>query len=130
MPIRKSNFTSQAAQPKLVDLAESIWILPVVLDDINVIGSSQEASESRGVRIPERGRNDAYVGCRQSRSRGEAPRKLTILEKDCETLLHQQIGVQNNESEGERQHVIACSDLEEFSNCVLQREYRQPRMPA
>jgi hypothetical protein len=37
--------TSQAAQPELVYLAESIWILPVVLDNIDIIRRSEEACE-------------------------------------------------------------------------------------
>jgi hypothetical protein len=51
--------TSQAAQPELIDLAKGIWILPVVLDNIDIIGGCKETSEGRGMRIPERSRNDS-----------------------------------------------------------------------
>jgi hypothetical protein len=37
--------TSQAAQPELVDLAEGIRILPVVLDDVDVIGGCKKTRE-------------------------------------------------------------------------------------
>jgi len=33
--------------------------LPIVLDNIDIIGGCEETSESRGMRIPERSRNDA-----------------------------------------------------------------------
>jgi hypothetical protein len=51
--------TSQAAQPELVYLAERIWILPVVLDNVDIIGRSEETCECRRMGIPERGRDDA-----------------------------------------------------------------------
>jgi hypothetical protein len=44
--------TSQAAQPELVYLVQRIWVLPVVLYDVDVIRGGEEASEAGGVRIP------------------------------------------------------------------------------
>jgi hypothetical protein len=46
------SITSQAAQSKLVYLAEGIWVLPVILDNVDIIGSGEEASKRRGMRIP------------------------------------------------------------------------------
>lgn len=51
--------TSQAAQPELIDLAEGIWILPVVLYDVDVIGGREKTSKSRGLRVPQGRRDDA-----------------------------------------------------------------------
>jgi hypothetical protein len=44
--------TSQAAQPELVYLVQRVWILPVVLYNVDIIGGGKEAREARGVRIP------------------------------------------------------------------------------
>lgn len=48
--------TSQTAQAKLVQLADFVWKLAVVLNHIDVVGRSQDAGEARGMRIPQRGR--------------------------------------------------------------------------
>jgi hypothetical protein len=54
----------------------------------------------------------------QSRS-GKGHGRQTILQQDIETLLHKQIGVENDQSEGERKDVIARADLEEIPNRIL-----------
>lgn len=46
------NPTSQTAEPELVYLVEGIGVLPIVLNDIDVVGSCEEACEGRGLRIP------------------------------------------------------------------------------
>lgn len=53
--------TSQAAQPELVDLLEGIWILPVVLDHVDVVGGGQEARKGRRLGVPQRGGDDAWT---------------------------------------------------------------------
>jgi hypothetical protein len=45
--------------------------------------------------------------------------RLTILEEDSQALLDEKIGIENNESERERKHVITGSFLEEISDCFL-----------
>jgi len=44
--------TSQAAQAELVDFLEGVGVLPVVLDDIDVVGGGQETSEGRRLGVP------------------------------------------------------------------------------
>jgi hypothetical protein len=41
--------TSQAAQPKLVNLAQGIRVLPVILDDIDVVRGGQDARKRGSV---------------------------------------------------------------------------------
>ena len=53
--------TSQATQTKLVDLLEGIWILPVVLDDVDVVGGGQEARKGRRLGVPQRSGDDAWT---------------------------------------------------------------------
>ena len=43
----------KTAQTELVDLCQGIGILPVVLDDIDVVGDSEEAGEGGTFRVPE-----------------------------------------------------------------------------
>jgi hypothetical protein len=38
--------TSQAAQPELVYLVQCIWILPIVLYDVDIIRGGEEAREA------------------------------------------------------------------------------------
>lgn len=47
-----ATLTSQAAQPELVDLAEGVRVLPIVLDDINVVRGCEDPSKCGGMRIP------------------------------------------------------------------------------
>lgn len=44
--------TSEVAKPEFIDVLQRIWILPVVLDYIDVVGNGQQPSEDRGTRIP------------------------------------------------------------------------------
>ena len=44
---------------ELVQAIDCFWILPIVLDQIDVVGSSQETGEGRGLRVPQRRRDDA-----------------------------------------------------------------------
>jgi hypothetical protein len=46
---------------------------------------------------------------------------VTILEEDIETLLDQEISVEDDQAEGERQDIIACSDFKEIPNRFLQK---------
>jgi hypothetical protein len=50
---------AQTVKTELIDLGEGIWVLPVVLDDVDVVRGSQEASEGRGLRVPKRSRDNA-----------------------------------------------------------------------
>lgn len=40
---------AQTVKTELVDLSEGIGVLPVVLDDVDVVGGGQEAGEGRGL---------------------------------------------------------------------------------
>ena len=44
---------------------------------------------------------------------------LTVLEEDGKALLDEKVGIQNDESEGERKDVVTGSFLEEISYCFL-----------
>ena len=55
--------TPQTAEPELIYLIESIGVLPVILDDIDVVGGCEETCEGRGMRIPKRGRDDSCNQC-------------------------------------------------------------------
>ena len=44
--------TSKAAQAELVDFLQSVRVLPVVLDDIYIVGGGEEACESGGLGVP------------------------------------------------------------------------------
>jgi hypothetical protein len=47
---------------------------------------------------------------------------VTILKEDAETLLDKEVCVEDDQAEGERQNIIACSDFEEISNRILQSD--------
>jgi hypothetical protein len=47
-----AGLTPQTAQSKLVDLAEGIRVLPIVLNDIDVVRGSEKPRKRGGVRIP------------------------------------------------------------------------------
>lgn len=47
---------------------------------------------------------------------------LTVLDQDVEALLDQQIGVEHNEAERQRKHIVAGALAEEVSDCYLERE--------
>lgn len=51
--------TSETAQTELVYLIKGIWILPIILDDVDVVRGGQEAGKCGGTGIPERGRYNA-----------------------------------------------------------------------
>lgn len=51
----------------------------------------------------------------------------TILNQDIKALLNEKIGVEDDESEGERENIITCSHLEELPDRFLRGdEARQP----
>jgi hypothetical protein len=47
---------------------------------------------------------------------------ITILKKDVETLLDKKIGIEDNQTERERQDIIARSDFKEIPNRFLRSE--------
>ena len=44
--------TSQTAELELVDLIQGIGVLPIVLNDVYVVGCCEDTCEGRGIRIP------------------------------------------------------------------------------
>ena len=52
--------TSQAIELELVDAIDGLGIVPVVLDEIDVVCSRKQARICRGLRVPERRRDDAW----------------------------------------------------------------------
>lgn len=46
----------------------------------------------------------------------------TVLEKDVEALLDEEVVVQDNEPEGHRQHIVACALSEEVPNSFLYQD--------
>lgn len=42
-----SFLTSQAVQAELIYSSQRIWVLPVVLDDVDVVGCCEKAGKSR-----------------------------------------------------------------------------------
>lgn len=124
--------TSQAAQAKLVNLVNLFRKLPVILDDVDIVGAGQQSSKSRVARVPERGRDDAYQNAPVrpvSQSRGASPLRpvrLTILDQDIQALLDEEVVVEDNEPEREREDVVAGSDLEEFADASLSSLWLAP----
>lgn len=45
----------------------------------------------------------------------------TVLDQDVEALLDEQVVVENNEAEGQREDVVAAADLEKLANIPLRR---------
>lgn len=43
---------AEAVKLELVDLIQGVWVLPVVLDDIDVVGDGQQAGERGSLRVP------------------------------------------------------------------------------
>jgi hypothetical protein len=44
---------------------------------------------------------------------------LTVLEEDGQALLDEKVGIENDESEGERKDIVTGSFLEEIPDCFL-----------
>ena len=51
---------AKAVKLELFDLIQGVWILPVVLDDVDVIGDSQETGEGGGFGVPQWRRYDTW----------------------------------------------------------------------
>ena len=52
--------TSEAIELELIDAIDFLGIIPVVLDEIDVVCSREQARICGGLRVPERRRNDAW----------------------------------------------------------------------
>lgn len=50
---------AQTVEPELIDCIEGIGVLPVVLDDVNVVGGGQKTGEGGCFRVPQWRRYDA-----------------------------------------------------------------------
>ena len=110
--------TSQAAKAELVNLAKGIWILPVVLNYIDVVGGCKETCEGGGLRVPQRSRDNSYINLLVSRCLFGAITR-TVLEEDVEALLDKEFMIQDDESEGHREDIVACALSKEVSNSFL-----------
>jgi len=53
------------------------------------------------------------------KSMAQVFRQQTILQKNIEALLHEEIGIEDDQPEGERKDVITCSDLEKAADRIL-----------
>ena len=49
---RRADHASKTVQSELVYPRQFIWVLPVVLYDIDIVGGREEAAESRGFGVP------------------------------------------------------------------------------
>ena len=56
--------------------------------------------------------------------------RRTILDQDVEALLDEQVIVEHDETEREREHIVACPDFEEFANPPLFDVLAQSRLSA
>lgn len=45
----------------------------------------------------------------------------TILQQNIQALLHQEVGIEDNQTEGERQDIIAGANFEEVPDCFLDK---------
>lgn len=54
-----------------------------------------------------------------SRARKTGLRCLTVLEEDGKAFLDEQVGIENDQSKGERKNVVTGADLEEIPDCFL-----------
>ena len=48
----KKTRTAQATESKLVELPNLVWVLTVILDHIDIVGTRQKASKPRSVGVP------------------------------------------------------------------------------
>ena len=51
---------TQRVECELVNLIELVRVLPVILDQVYVVGCGEEAGEGGGFAVPQRSRDDAY----------------------------------------------------------------------
>ena len=56
----QNSVTSKAIQRELVNAIDGLGIVPVVLDEIDVVCGCKQARICRGLRVPERRRDDAW----------------------------------------------------------------------
>lgn len=92
---------AKAVKLELVDLSQGIGILPIVLNDVDVIGDCEQAGEGGCLGVPERGGDDA------------------ALDEDVQALLDEEGGVEDDEAVAEREHVVAGAHFEEGADCTL-----------
>lgn len=52
---------AEGGELEFADLMQSVGVLPVVLNDVEVVGDGEEATEGGGFAVPERGGDDAWV---------------------------------------------------------------------
>ena len=70
------------------------------------------------------------VSCQMPGMRETGRAARTILDQNRQALLDQQLGVEDDQSEAQRQHVVTRPDLEEITNPLLLTEQeRQLRIP-
>lgn len=53
----------------------------------------------------------------------------TILDQDVQALLDEQVVIENNKTEREREHVVTCPDFEKFANGSLHTTGGQQMVP-
>lgn len=96
---------AKTVETELIDLGQGVRILPVVLNDVDVIRSGQQAGKGRCLGVPERSRDNALDGCQPERSRRgrcEGYGMRTVLDEDVETFLDQEGSVEDDEAVTER----------------------------
>jgi len=76
----------------------------VVLDEMDDINDGEHAREARVIAVPERSRDDAWV---DERGKGEDRGINTIEEETLESLLDGELRVEDDESEGDGEGVVA-----------------------
>lgn len=115
--------TSEGVKTETIDFFKFQGVLIVVLDHVDEVRGREEASKGGGFTIPQRSRHNSYSFfflVPSWLSPSLSIRSPTIMDKDIEALLHEQTGVENHQTETDRQYVIGRPHLQKLSNRTLQ----------
>ena len=111
---------AEAVKLELVDLAQGVGVLPVVLDDVDVVGDGEEAGEGGGFGVPEGRGYDALVILVWTKARSpESCGRHTALNEDIDALLDEQRSIEDNQAVAQRQHIVAGAHLEKGPDRTL-----------
>ena len=94
-------------------------MLPVVLNQVDVIGGGEETRKGRGGGVPQRRRDNTCWHTGSAASSKPEPSERTILDQDGEALLDQQAGVEDDQTKAQRQDIVARAELEEIADFLL-----------
>lgn len=94
--------TAEAVELELINSVDCVRVLPVVLNEVDVVRVGEQAGKGRGLGIPQWRGNDSCHTSSAAAAYQRKDNKLTVLSQDRQALFDEKRSIEDNQAEAQR----------------------------